>query len=124
MAYHKYALPEEVRLFCVAAMQAGYRVVMGRQMLTVHAPDGTRIGAWNALKRHWAVAWKLGRERERMIRHYGFFEVWNRGTRQRWWQREGATGTAAFHAVCEELTGVKIPAISFRETPRRFFTAE
>ena len=104
MAYHKYQIPEDVRLFCMAAMLAGYRVQTGRQMLTVYAPDGTRLGNWDSLKKHWAVTWKLGSGREPMMRHYGFFEEFNRAIRHRWWQREGEIATAAFMAVCEELT--------------------
>ena len=120
MAYHKYQIPEDVRLFCMAAMLAGYRVQTGRQMLTVYAPDGTRLGNWDSLKKHWAVTWKLGSGREPMMRHYGFFEESNRAIRHRWWQREGDIATAAFMAVCEELTGVKISGIAFRDTPRRY----
>ena len=59
-----------------------------------------------------------------MIRHYGFYAVHHPGTRHRWWQRDGDLATAAFRAVCEELTGVIIAAMDFREEPRRFFTPE
>ena len=113
MAYYNYALPDDVRLFCMAAMAAGFQVVMGRQVISVRAPDGTRIGAWDGLHGHWSVPWKLGNERERMLRSHGFFEASSTALRHRWWQRDGETGTAAFHAVCEEIADVKIDCLLF-----------
>ena len=119
MAYFKYTLPDDVRLFCMSAMAAGFQVVTGRQVIAVHAPNGTRIGAWDGLNRHWSVPWNLGNEWERMIRRHGFFEASRTASRHRWRQRDGEAGTAAFQSVCEEITDVKIDGLFFRDSSRR-----